>query len=76
MAAEAIGREADVDKLHAEVLPEDKVIVMDSPITKYGSAAMFGAPAVARASMGIAKGAAGSDAGIKTRIIKTRIWNR
>lgn len=69
--AEAIAQETGVDEVHAELLPEDKVTVMESLVSKYGSVAMVGdgvndAPALGRATVGIAMGAAGSDAAIET----------
>lgn len=69
--AEAIARAAGIDEVHAELLPEDKVAVVERLVEKYGIVAMVGdgvndAPAMARASFGIAMGAAGSDAAIET----------
>ena len=69
--AEAIAREVGVDEVHAELLPEDKVAAVDELVSKYGTVAMVGdgvndAPAMARASFGIAMGAIGSDAAIET----------
>jgi Cd2+/Zn2+-exporting ATPase len=51
-------------------LPKDKVRAVEALVTKYGTIAMVGdgvnnAPAMARASFGIAMGAAGSDAAIE-----------
>ncbi|MBI2826494.1 MAG: heavy metal translocating P-type ATPase [Planctomycetia bacterium] len=68
---EAIGREAGVDEVHAELLPEDKVAVVEQLVSRYGRVAMVGdgvndAPAMARASLGIAMGAAGTDAALET----------
>jgi Cd2+/Zn2+-exporting ATPase len=69
--AEAIARETGVDEIYAELLPADKVVIIESLVAKYGSVAMVGdgvndAPAMARATLGIAMGAAGSDAAIET----------
>ena len=69
--AEAIARETGVDEVHAELLPQDKVAVMESLVAKYGSVGMVGdgvndAPALARATVGIAMGTGGSDAAIET----------
>jgi Cd2+/Zn2+-exporting ATPase len=69
--AEAIARETGVDEVYAELLPADKVVSIESLVAKYSSVAMVGdgvndAPAMARASVGIAMGAAGSDAAIET----------
>lgn len=69
--AQAIARETGVDEVHAELLPEDKVGAVESLVAKYGTVAMVGdgvndAPALGRATVGIAMGAAGSDAAIET----------
>ncbi len=69
--ARAIAAETGVDEVHAELLPADKVTVVESLVVKYGSVAMVGdgvndAPALGRATLGIAMGAAGSDAAIET----------
>ena len=55
----------------AELLPEDKVGAIERLLTKYGTVGMVGdgvndAPALGRASLGIAMGAAGSDSAIET----------
>ena len=68
---EAIGRLAGVDEVRAELLPEDKVKAIDELVRQYGLVAMIGdgvndAPAMARATLGIAMGAAGSDAALET----------
>ena len=69
--AEAIAAETGVDEVRAELLPADKVTVIESLVAKYKHVAMVGdgvndAPAMALASVGIAMGAAGSDAAIET----------
>lgn len=69
--AQAIAHEVGIDEVHAELLPEDKVAAVESLVSKYGAVAMIGdgvndAPAMARASFGIAMGAMGSDAAIET----------
>lgn len=69
--AEAIARAAGLEEFHAELLPEDKVRLVEKLVEKYGSVAMVGdgindAPAMARATLGVAMGAAGSDAAIET----------
>ena len=68
--AETIGREAGVDEILADLLPADKVTAIESLVAKYGQVAMVGdgindAPAMGRATIGIAMGAAGSDAAIE-----------
>ena len=69
--AQVIAHQVGIDEVHAELLPEDKVSVVEALVKKYGTVAMVGdgvndAPAMARASFGIAMGAAGSDAAIET----------
>lgn len=69
--AETIAKEAGIDQVHAELLPEDKVKVIGRLVEQYRTVAMIGdgvndAPALARASLGLAMGAAGSDAAIET----------
>ncbi|MFQ5740262.1 MAG: heavy metal translocating P-type ATPase [Acidobacteriota bacterium] len=68
--ARAIGKETGVAEIHAELLPTDKVEAVERLVARYGRVAMVGdgvndAPAMARASLGIAMGAAGSDAAIE-----------
>ena len=67
----AIGELAGVDEVHAELLPNDKVALIERLTEAHEYVAMVGdgvndAPAMARASIGIAMGAAGSDAAIET----------
>jgi Cd2+/Zn2+-exporting ATPase len=69
--AEAIARETGIDEVHADLLPADKVLAVEALVAKYGRVAMVGdgvndAPALGRATLGIAMGAAGSDAAIET----------
>ena len=69
--AEAIARETGVDEVYAELLPADKVTKVEELVAKYGAVAMAGdgvndAPAMARATVGIAMGAIGTDAAIET----------
>ncbi len=69
--AEAIAAETGVDEVYAELLPADKVAKVEELVAKYGSVAMAGdgvndAPAMGRATVGIAMGAIGTDAAIET----------
>jgi Cd2+/Zn2+-exporting ATPase len=68
---EAIGKRAGVDEIRAELLPEDKVKAIEELVGKWNNVAMVGdgvndAPAMARATLGIAMGAVGTDAAIET----------
>lgn len=69
--AQAIGQETGVDEVQADLLPGDKVAAVEALVAEYGQVAMVGdgvndAPAMARASVGIAMGAVGSDAAFET----------
>ena len=69
--AEAIGKETGIDEVRAELLPAEKVAAIDQLVERYGQVAMIGdgvndAPAMARATLSVAMGAAGSDAAIET----------
>jgi Zn2+/Cd2+-exporting ATPase len=69
--ARAIARLVGVDEFRAELLPADKVAAVEALVARYGHVGMVGdgindAPALASASVGIAMGAAGSDAAIET----------
>ncbi len=70
-AARAIAAQVGVDEFHAGLLPEQKVEAVEGLLAQYGQVAMVGdgindAPALARASVGIVMGAAGSDAALET----------
>jgi Cd2+/Zn2+-exporting ATPase len=69
--AQAIGRQVGVDEVRAGLLPEDKVDAVRDLGERYGATAMVGdgvndAPALAAAHLGIAMGAAGTDAALET----------
>lgn len=68
--AEGIAREVGISKVNAELLPADKVTAVENLVREYGTVAMIGdgvndAPAMGRATLGIAMGAAGSDVAIE-----------
>jgi Cd2+/Zn2+-exporting ATPase len=67
----AIGAAVGVHERHGRLLPEDKVRVIAELESRHGRAAMIGdgvndAPALARASVGIAMGGIGSDAAMES----------
>ncbi len=67
----AIGAQVGVDEVHADLMPEDKVRILEETQKKYGPIAMIGdgvndAPALAAATIGIAMGAAGTDVALET----------
>jgi len=69
--ASAIAAQAGVDEVRANLLPEEKVGAIEELEAEYGTVAMVGdgvndAPALARATVGIAMGAAGAEAALET----------
>jgi Cd2+/Zn2+-exporting ATPase len=69
--AKAIADAAGIDEVRAELLPAEKVAAVDELLARYGQVAMIGdgvndAPALARATLSVAMGVAGSDAAIET----------
>ena len=64
--AGAIAQQAGIDDARGNLLPEDKLAAIEELRERYGSTAMTGdgindAPALARADIGVAMGAAGTD---------------
>lgn len=69
--AKAIAEQLGMDEVHAELLPEDKVSVVEKLRERHGEVVVVGdgvndAPALARATVGIAMGAIGSDVALET----------
>lgn len=70
-AGNAVAAELGIDDVRAELLPEEKVAAVQSLQEEYGTVAMVGdgindTPALATADVGVAMGAAGTDAAIET----------
>lgn len=68
--AEAIAQKAGISEVKAELLPADKVESIEDLVRRYGFVGMVGdgindAPAMGRATLAIAMGAAGSDTAIE-----------
>jgi len=69
--AKAIAERIGIAEYRAELLPEDKVNIIEELSKEYGHVAMVGdgvndAPALAKANVGIAMGAIGSDISLET----------
>jgi Cd2+/Zn2+-exporting ATPase len=69
--ADGIARQLGVDGVEAELLPDQKVRAVENLLSRYGTVGMVGdgindAPALARATVGIAMGVAGTDAALET----------
>ncbi|MCD6509304.1 MAG: cadmium-translocating P-type ATPase [Thermoprotei archaeon] len=69
--ANTIAKRLGIDEFYAELLPHEKVSIIEKLVKAYGHVAMVGdgvndAPALARASVGIAMGVMGSDVALET----------
>jgi Cd2+/Zn2+-exporting ATPase len=69
--AHAIAKSAGVNDVQSDLLPDQKVAAIEALLGKYTAVAMVGdgvndAPALARATVGVAMGAAGSDTALET----------
>lgn len=69
--AKAIAKQLGIDDVRANLLPEDKLKVIDELVKKYSMIGMVGdgindAPALAKASIGFAMGHSGTDVSLET----------
>ena len=69
--ASAIATQVGIDDARGNLLPEDKLAVIDELVSRFGQVGMVGdgindAPALSNASIGFAMGAAGTDTAIET----------
>lgn len=69
--ARMIGNEIGIDDVYSDLLPDEKVNIVSELVRLYETVAMVGdgindAPAMARSTVGIAMGGAGSDAALET----------
>lgn len=69
--AAVVGQLLGVDEVRAGLLPADKVAALDGLLARHGQVVMVGdgvndAPALARATIGIAMGTAGTDTALET----------
>lgn len=70
-AAKKVAERVGLKYFYSDLMPEDKLNILDTIRNKFGDVAMVGdgindAPALARANIGIAMGAIGSDVAIDT----------
>jgi Cd2+/Zn2+-exporting ATPase len=68
--ARAVAQAVGLDDVRASLLPEDKIAIVAGLVEQYGQAAMVGdgandGPALARATVGIAMGGAGTDVALE-----------
>lgn len=71
VTAMAIAREVGIDDARGNMLPEDKLAAVNDELARFGTVGMVGdgindAPALAKADIGFAMGAAGTDTAIET----------
>jgi len=71
LTAQAIATDVGIDDARGNLLPEDKLAVIDDELEKYKAVGMVGdgindAPALAKSSIGFAMGAAGTDTALET----------
>lgn len=71
LTAQAIARDVGIDDARGNLLPEDKLAVINAELAAFRTVGMVGdgindAPALARASIGFAMGAAGTDTALET----------
>ena len=71
ITAEGVAAQLGIDTVHAELLPEQKVGIVEESLEDHKTVAMVGdgvndAPALAAASVGIAMGTAGTDQALET----------
>ncbi|MGV3617290.1 MAG: heavy metal translocating P-type ATPase [Fimbriimonas sp.] len=69
--AKAIGDRVGIDDARGDLLPDDKLRIVDELLARYGHVGMVGdgindAPALAKSTVGFAMGAAGTDTAIET----------
>jgi Cd2+/Zn2+-exporting ATPase len=69
--ARVVAQSLGIEEFESDLLPEDKVKIVERLVEQHGEVAMVGdgvndAPALAMSSLGIAMGAAGTDAAIET----------
>lgn len=69
--AKSIANQVGVTEIYADLMPEDKLTIIQQLITKHGQVAMIGdgvndAPALANATVGIAMGGAATDVALET----------